>query len=82
MEQISAFLKEKKIGQSVNVRHRSKVNKGGYAEIEVCSKANSKVDYITAVYMDGKVKTRSGDIWTVKPAGGGYDWETAEMTDR
>lgn len=66
-----------KAGQTVMVRHRSKTNKAGVAELQPCSKRDSVSQTIRAVYSDGRVKTMSGDVWSVKPsADSRYHWET------
>lgn len=65
-------------GQTVLVRHRSVSKKNGTSELQVCSGRDSVVQKIVAVYVGGKVKTQSGDVWDVKPAGSKTDWVTQE----
>jgi len=48
------------VGDKVRVSKRS----NGAGKLEV---ANDTIDTIDAVYMDGRVRLSSGDIWYVKP---------------
>jgi len=66
-------------GQTVLVRHRSKQNKGGLASIESVTRRDAHVTTITGVYMDGRVRVSSGDVWSVKPHNGKEDWVTDEV---
>lgn len=65
-------------GQTVLVRHRAVSKKNGSVELQVCSGRDSVVQKIVAVYVGGKVKTQSGDVWDVKAGGQKTDWVTQE----
>lgn len=67
-----------KAGQTILVRHRTKQNKAGVADIETTSNKMSASQRIKAVYMDGRVLTTSGDVWSVKPSKGKEDWESVD----
>ena len=53
------------IGQTVAVIHQSIKNRQGAAYITAAKQLNQEV---IDVYLDGSVKTSSGDIWKVKPS--------------
>lgn len=73
-------MKPKLINQTVLIRHRSVTDKGGKAQLKICKQSDMTVSKIKAVYMDGKVQTTSGDVWTVQPSSK-CDWETVESVD-
>ena len=55
---------EPKVGDTLLVRHRTKVNaKTGSVSLEVSSPS---LYHIKRVMLDGTVQTNSGDIWKVK----------------
>lgn len=52
-----------KVGDTVMVRHRTKVNKAGVASIE---NATQTIDRVKRVMLDGDVVVTSGDLWKIK----------------
>lgn len=49
--------------QTVKIRHRSTVDKGGNAKM---TSAKPLVKMVKATYSDGRIMDTSGECWTVK----------------
>lgn len=64
-----------KVGDTIQIRHQVKRNKQG--EVFGLQRADGKPDSkkITAVYMDGTVRSGNSDTWHVRPATNNT-WET------
>lgn len=67
-----------KVGDKVAVMHASRVNSEGHPSGKL---QETKVHYdeIVQVYLDGDVKVKSGDVWSVVPATDGKArWKTVK----
>ena len=63
------------VGDSLLIRHRSVVKANGLARSEISKYQDS--GYISQVYADGTVATKSGDMYTVAPSKDGkHKWHT------
>lgn len=66
-----------KIGQIVSIQHRSKIDKK--TELAKIVPAGRFIEQrITNLYMNGKVKVQSGDVWRIVPHGNNQ-WRTSPM---
>lgn len=65
------------VGDTILVRHRSKVNKKGEVSLELY---HPTVQVIKTVMLDGDVTTSSGDIWQIKRCSDGKaKWMTTGL---
>lgn len=63
-----------KVGDTIHIRHQVNRNKQGEV-FGINRNDRPYADKITAVYMDGTVRTGISDVWSVRPATNN-SWET------
>ena len=63
-------------GDTVLVQHKTEFDRRGMP-YEAYTGHSSKIQTIDAVYMDGRIRTSSGDVWSIKRCSNGKAvWET------
>jgi hypothetical protein len=71
-----------KIGDTVAIKHEVKRSQDGMTVLGLRRMDTGRVEEITAVYLDGQVRTGVSDVWDIQPAAGfkadkGAIWATA-----